>query len=152
MTVDEDARATWELLTAPERRVLAAVAQLSTPKGIADVTGLTWQGAAKHARQLRAIGLVRIRSLPKQVSYELSSQGARCLEIGRTAGPWLASERPILANTGWRCPVFRRAGDGGHADPFTCGDTHVTADLAHQCAQREADRRNWPLDPSQASH
>lgn len=153
MNAEDDARATWELLSAPERRVLAAVdsRHAVTPSEAGRVVGMTWQRAAQHVRQLRAFRLVDRRNPDsKMVSYELTSQGARCLQAGRAAGPWLVSERPILSNKGWRCPVFRRT-ESGRADPFTCGDLHVTADLAHECAQREADRRNWPLEKAEVS-
>lgn len=84
----DDARATWELLSANERAVLAVLARPSTwtPQGLMRPAGLTsWQQAAAIARQLKRLGLVRIISLPKQTSYELNGQGRACLEAGQQA-------------------------------------------------------------------
>lgn len=84
----DDARATWELLSANERAVLAVLAGPSTwtPQGLMRPAGLrSWQQAATIARHLKELGLVRIISLPKQTSYELSGQGQACLAAGSKA-------------------------------------------------------------------
>jgi DNA-binding MarR family transcriptional regulator len=83
----DDARATWDLLNEAERKALAALAkpQTITPQELGRLTGTTWQQAVRTARQLKKFGLVTVRSLPKQTSYELSGQGEACLERGRLA-------------------------------------------------------------------
>jgi hypothetical protein len=80
-----DVAATWELLTEGERKVLAVIGRgngVTTPQEAGRVTGTTWQAAARHARMLRALGLVTVTSLPKQVSYALSGRGRACLAAG----------------------------------------------------------------------
>jgi hypothetical protein len=89
MTRDEDARATWGLLTNDERKVLAAIgssACVMTPHETGRGAGMTWQAAVRHARALKTLGLVTVTSLPKQTSYKLSGQGEACLALGRAAG------------------------------------------------------------------
>jgi hypothetical protein len=86
MTRDEDARATWGLLTEGERKVLAAIGKgsgVTTPYQAGREAGMTWQMAVRHARALRRLGLVIVTSLPKQTSYALSGQGDACLAAGR---------------------------------------------------------------------
>lgn len=83
MTPADDARATWALLSEPERAVLAAVAPGTvTPQRAGQEAGMTWQRAARVARQLKVLGLVRVTALPKQVTYDLTGQGASCLTVG----------------------------------------------------------------------
>lgn len=88
MTPEEDARATWDLLTAVERQVLAAIdrRRVMTPQSVGDDTGMAWQRAARIVGQLSRFRLVYIRSLPKQTSYELTVRGQACLAAGKETG------------------------------------------------------------------
>ena len=83
----DDARATWDLLTPDERRVLDAIGRrhgIGGPQGIASqLSGMTWQRVVRHARQLKGFRLVSIKTMPKQVSYELTGQGEACLAAGK---------------------------------------------------------------------
>jgi DNA-binding MarR family transcriptional regulator len=82
----DDARATWDLLTPDERRVLDAIGRrwgIGGPQGIAGQMGMSWQRVSRHARQLKVFKLVSIKSMPKQVSYELTGQGEACLAAGK---------------------------------------------------------------------
>ena len=63
-------------------------------------------------------------------------------------GEWRASERAVLANTGYRCSVFWFT-DGRWHPPVTVFERYPTADGALQAARAEADRRNSLLDSSQ---
>lgn len=78
----EDAAATWKLLNELERAVLAAIdsRHIVTPQDIANRVVISRQRASVVARQLKTLGLVRIKSLPKQTSYELTGQGKAVLD------------------------------------------------------------------------
>jgi DNA-binding MarR family transcriptional regulator len=84
-----DAAETWALLTELERKMLAVLGRhqgnTMVPRMLGRELDVTWQRAARIAGQLRKLGLVRVKSLPKQTSYELSGQGRAYLEAGRSA-------------------------------------------------------------------
>lgn len=81
----DDAAATWGLLSELERAVLAEVdsPHAVTPQDVARRVDISRQRAAHVAVQLKTLGLVRINSLPKQTSYELTGQGEACLKAGK---------------------------------------------------------------------
>jgi predicted transcriptional regulator len=86
MNPEEDARATWELLDETERKALACLGTTQTvitPQGLGRHLGVTWQHAAAVAKGLKELGLVKITSLPKQTSYDITGQGRMCLKFQR---------------------------------------------------------------------
>jgi DNA-binding MarR family transcriptional regulator len=89
MTPLNDARATWELLSEPERKALAVLGRYNgyamTPDMLGRELGVTWQRASRTARKLKEFGLVTVKSLPKQTSYGISGQGEACLAAGAEA-------------------------------------------------------------------
>ena len=91
MTAFDDARATWELLSEPERRALAVLGcwdgNVTTPGMLGRELRVTWQQAARTAQQLKKFGLVTVKSLPKQTSYGISGQGRACLKAGEGEPP-----------------------------------------------------------------
>lgn len=88
MNAEEDALATWELLTADERKVLAELGrQGGRPGDVARACGLTRNRVVFCAGGLVTLLLIHIRRMPKQVTYELSSRGRACLAAGREAAP-----------------------------------------------------------------
>ena len=87
-----NARATWELLSEPERQALAVLGRfhgnVTTPDMLGRELHVTWQQASRTARKLKEFGLVTITSLPKQTSYRISGQGEACLAAGTEAESW----------------------------------------------------------------
>jgi DNA-binding MarR family transcriptional regulator len=84
-----DARATWELLSEPERQALAVLGRYkgntTTPGMLGRELHVTWQQAVRTVRKLKGFGLVTVKSLPKQTSYGISGQGEACLVAGAEA-------------------------------------------------------------------
>jgi uncharacterized membrane protein len=88
MTSDEDAMATWELLSEAERKALAYIAECGhtlTPDALGRALGISWQAAVRTVRPLNGFGLIRIERRPKMVWYEISGQGEACLKAGKQA-------------------------------------------------------------------
>jgi hypothetical protein len=87
-----NARATWELLSEPERQALAVLGRYkgntTTPDMLGRELHVTWQRASRTARKLKGFGLVTVKSLPKQTSYGISGQGEACLAAGAEIPAW----------------------------------------------------------------
>lgn len=117
MNAEEDARATWELLSETERALLAGLRSgyIVTPRDAGSLAGITWQRAASHMRELKALGLVIINSRPKQTDYELSGQGRACLQAGQGKRPLMWSEVCVYAQAAGTPDSALVADDRGHA-------------------------------------
>jgi hypothetical protein len=83
----DDATATWKLLSEDERRTLVVLGRYKgntvTPGMLGRELRVTWQRAGGLARSLKRLGLVTVRSLPKQTTYGISGQGETCLAAGQ---------------------------------------------------------------------
>lgn len=166
MNAEDDARATWELLTETERKVLAAIDRESvvTPQRVGLVAGVTWQKVARTVRQLKSLGLVSIKSLPKQTDYSLTGQGQACLAVGlyglTLAHRWKGlawrgydAERPVHAAAEERFARFHDAhGDG--PDRCSCGGLMCGGCGAHypRSFRSELPHEAAGLDSSQAGY
>jgi hypothetical protein len=72
-------------LSADELAVLAVLARGTcshTPAQLAVATGKTWQHCARVAGVLVRLGLASKCSLPKQTTYEITSEGLAVLKAG----------------------------------------------------------------------
>lgn len=70
-----------------------------------------------------------------------TSLASQITEKRAMAGQWRASDRAVLANTGWRCSVFWFAAGRWWPGGVVFGG-HKTAEDARAAAQAEAERRN----------
>jgi hypothetical protein len=70
-------------LTDMERLVLAAVAApgqgVVVPAAVARATGFNQQRVVRLVADLETFGLLKVRRLPKMVSYQITAEGRRCL-------------------------------------------------------------------------
>jgi DNA-binding MarR family transcriptional regulator len=69
-------------LTDMERRVLKAVdagGRVAVPGDVARALGFTRQRVVRLVADLEEFGLVKVRRLPKQVSYAVTDEGRRYL-------------------------------------------------------------------------